>query len=78
MGVWWIAWLGTLAAAHLTDGKLNSRQMPQQPLPTAQGKYQLHLHSVRGSSPVQQEFNFGSEVVFRVSANPVSLRVTLV
>lgn len=28
MGVWWIAWLATLAIVSLTDGKLNSRQMP--------------------------------------------------
>lgn len=47
MGVWWIAWLGTLAAGRLTDGKLNSRQMPLCPLCPLPPAYPLHKLNAR-------------------------------
>lgn len=43
MEVWLIAWLETLAVVRLTDGKLNSRQMPPPPPPTpVSPSYPLH------------------------------------
>lgn len=47
MGVWWIAWLATLAVVCLTDGKLNSRQMPPRvPLPPSYPPHKLTNISV--------------------------------
>lgn len=47
MGVWWIAWLATLAVVCLTDGKLNSRQMPPRvPLPPSYPQHKLTNISV--------------------------------
>ena len=51
MGVWWIAWLGTLAAVCLTDGKLNSRQMPPAFLPPSYPLHWLNTPSLTSLCP---------------------------
>lgn len=70
MKVWLIAWLETLAVVHLTDGKLNSRQMPP---PSAPHPYPTLLPTAQAQYTHPTLFVLGCVALFPASSSVLSI-----